>query len=289
MKIKPLRDSTVAIIGLGLMGGSLALALRAQNACRRIIAITSNAATREQLVARRIADEASADLNSVSAADLIVLAAPVRAIIETLPRAGAIARDGAIILDLGSTKRDIVRAMEDLPARVQPIGAHPMCGKESSGFAAADAELYRGAVFILTPLARTAPETLAFAQSFAETIGARPLVLDAERHDRIVAAISHLPFSISAALMTITLDLARDDDLVWTLAASGFRDASRLAASDVTMMRDILLTNRDNVADALRVYTQHLNALADAISTRDEAALDALLERAATQRRAMFR
>jgi prephenate dehydrogenase len=271
------------------MGGSLALALRARNACRRLIAITSNAATREQLVARRIADEASADLHSASTADAIVLAAPVRAIIEALPRVGALAREGAIIFDLGSTKRDIVRAMEQLPARVQVIGAHPMCGKESSGFAAADAELYRGAVFILTPLARTAPETLAFAQSFAEVLGARPLVLDAERHDRIVAAISHLPFSVAAALMTTALALARDDDLVWTLAASGFRDTSRLAASDVTMMREILLTNSDNIADALRVYARHLDALANAISTRDETALNALLTRAAEQRRAMFR
>ncbi|MCI0475768.1 MAG: prephenate dehydrogenase, partial [Anaerolineales bacterium] len=249
----------------------------------------SNATTREQLIAHHISDEASADLGCASAADLIVLAAPVRAIIETLPRVGEIARADAIVLDLGSTKREIIRAMENLPAPIQPIGAHPMCGKETSGFAAADAELYRGAVFILTPLARTAPETLAFAQSFAEVLGARPLVLDAERHDRIVAAISHLPFAVAAALMASALDLAREDDLLWTLAASGFRDTSRLAASDVTMMRDILLTNRDNVADALRVYAQHLNALANAISTRDETALNAFLETAATQRRAMFR
>jgi prephenate dehydrogenase len=287
--VKPLGDSTVAIIGLGLMGGSLALALRAQNACRRIIAITSNTATREQLVARRIADEASADPERATTADLIVLAAPVRAIIATLPRVGAMARADAIVLDLGSTKREIVSAMENLPARVQPIGAHPMCGKESSGFAAADAELYRGAVFILTPLARTALETLAFAQSLAETLGARPLVLDAERHDRIVAAISHLPFAVAAALMTTALDLARDDDLLWTLAASGFRDTSRLAASDGTMMRDILLTNTGNVANALRVYARQLDALANAISTRDEIALNTILERASSQRRAMFR
>ena len=289
MSIERLRDSTIAIVGIGLMGGSLALALRAQNACRRLIAITSNATTREQLVARRIADEASADWARIAAADAIVLAAPVRAIIEALPRVGALAREGAIVFDLGSTKCDIVRAMEQLPARVQALGAHPMCGKNQAGFDAADAELYRGAVFVLTPLARTTPETLAFARAFVETLGARPLVLDAERHDRIVAAISHLPFSVATALMLTALALARDDDAVWTLAASGFRDTSRLAASDVTMMRDILLTNSDNIADALRVYAQQLDALAQAIAARDETALNALLTRAAEQRRAMFR
>lgn len=289
MSIERLRQATVAIVGLGLMGGSLALALRAQNACRRLIAITSNAATRQQLLTRQIADEATADLARVSAADVIVLAAPVRAIIELLPQVGAHARAGAIILDVGSTKRAVVRAMEDLPASVQPLGAHPMCGKDAAGFAAAEAELYRGALFVLTPLARTAPATLAFAQMFAETLGARPFILEAEQHDRLVAAISHLPFAVATALMLTALEQARADERLWALAASGFRDTSRVAASDVTLWRDILLTNSDNVAETLRVYAQHLDTLARAISAHDQATLDALLERAATQRRALFR
>lgn len=283
-----LRDSTVAIVGVGLMGGSLALALRANAACRRLIAITSNPATREKLVARHIADEVSTDLSSLAVADVIVLAAPVRAIITTLPRVGERARAGSIVLDLGSTKHAIVRAMEDLPAHVNVIGAHPMCGKDTAGFDAADAELYRGAVFVLTPLARTTAETLERAQELAYAVGARPLVLDAERHDRLVAAISHLPFAVATTLMNTALELADADAMLWTLAASGFRDTTRLAASDETMWRDILLTNSDNVANALRTYARHLDALAQAIHARDEARLNALLERAARQRRGMF-
>ncbi|MBI3915222.1 MAG: prephenate dehydrogenase, partial [Chloroflexi bacterium] len=195
--MKPFHDSVVAIVGLGLMGGSLALALRATNACRKIIAIDRDDATLARAHARNAADETSAQLELIGNADLIVLATPVRAILALLPRIGDLARDGAVVMDLGSTKGKIVHAMEFLPATLQPIGAHPMCGKERAGFDAADAELFRGATFVLTPPARTSPETLALAQSLAQTIGALPRVLDAARHDKIVAAVSHLPYALA--------------------------------------------------------------------------------------------
>jgi prephenate dehydrogenase len=175
--------------------------------------------------------------------------------------------------------------MAALPPHVEPIGAHPMCGKEASGFDSADANLYRNAAFVLTLLERTSPQTLALAESLAKTIGARPIVLDAERHDRIVAAISHLPFALATSLMALADEMARADDLIYTLAASGFRDASRLAASDTTMMLDILMTNRDNVASMIRACSHRLNELADLIETGEESALLAHLESAAASRR----
>ena len=179
--------------------------------------------------------------------------------------------------------------MDALPAQVQPIGGHPMCGKEVAGFDAADADLFRGAAFVLTPLARTAPPTLAFAQSMVEAMGARPLVIGAERHDKIVAATSHLPFALAVALMATAVDLARDDDLLFALAASGFRDTSRLAASDTAMMLDILLTNRDNVADALRACSRRLDDLADVIVDGNEIALRGILDDPARRRRTLFK
>jgi prephenate dehydrogenase len=284
LSLLSLRDATIAIVGLGLMGGSFALALRGK--CAKIIAIDRDARTREN--ARVIVDETSDDLARIASADVIILALPVRAIIAMLPRVGALAKPGAIVIDLGSTKRAIVQAMEQLPAPVQAIGGHPMCGKEISGFDAADANLFRDARFVLTPLARTSPQTLAFAQSLVETLGARAIILDAARHDKIVAAISHLPFALASALMTITSEIAREDDLVFELAASGFRDTSRLAASDVTMMLDILLTNRDNVAAMIRASAQNLETFAGAIERGDEIALRAMLDQVAAQRRAMF-
>jgi prephenate dehydrogenase len=192
------------------------------------------------------------------------------------------------VLDLGSTKRDIVNTMNALPAHIQAIGGHPMCGKEHAGFAAADANLFRNAMFILTPLARTSPRTLTLAKSLVETIGARPLVIDTERHDKIVAEISHLPYVIASVLMQTAVKHADTDELMFALAASGFRDTSRLAASDTTMMLDILMTNRDNVANAIRATMTNLETIADAIERGNEDALRIILQSIAEKRRAMF-
>jgi prephenate dehydrogenase len=275
------------------MGGSLALALHAPErlakACAKIIAIERDATTREHALDSGAVDQASADLALAAQADVIVLATPVRAIIELLPRVGAIARDGAIVIDLGSTKREITQALQTLPDKVQPIGGHPMCGKETAGFGSADANLFRNAVFALTPLARTSASTLAFAQSLVETIGARPLVIDADRHDKIVATTSHLPFVIAAALMSTAEDQARDDELLFRLVASGFRDTSRLAASDTTMMIDILLTNRANVTSQLKSFSEHLDALANLIDRADAEILYTQLDRIAKTRQDILR
>jgi len=283
-----LRGATVAIVGLGLMGGSLAKALHARNACRKILGITRNAAARQAALSGAVVDAASADLTLAAEADVIILATPARTILEQLPQVGAIARAGAVVMDLGSTKFEITRAMEALPAHVEPIGGHPMCGKETFGFDAADADLYHNAVFVLTPLGRTSASTLAFAKLLAVTLGARAVVLDPARHDRIVAAISHLPFALAATLMRTADELARADDLLYVLAASGFRDTSRLAAGDTTMMLDVLLTNHENVAAALRAYAQHLDELAELIGRQDETALRAILQDAAMKRRNLF-
>src|SRR5512136_33703 len=165
--MQALQDSVVAIVGLGLMGGSLALALRAQDACRRIIGVTRNPHTQADALARRVVDKVGADVSLVAEADVVVLATPVRAILRQLPQVGAVARAGTVVMDFGSTKRDIVAAMQSLPPHLEPIGAHPMCGKETSGYESAEAGLYRNAVFVLTPLDRTSPQTLALAESLA--------------------------------------------------------------------------------------------------------------------------
>jgi len=286
--MKSLGESVFAIVGLGLMGGSLALALRAGNACKEILAVERDADVCVRALATGAADQASPDLALAAQADIVVLAAPVRTILALLPQVGQQMRAGAIVIDLGSTKREITRAMELLPASVQPIGGHPMCGREVAGFDAADAQLFRGAAFVLTPLARTLPPTLACAEAIVRAIGARPLVLDPARHDQIVATTSHLPFAVAALLMTTADDLARHDELVYGLAASGFRDTSRLAASDTQMMSDVLLTNSRNVGSALRDYGRHLNALADVVEREDESTLQAILQSAAARRRELF-
>ncbi|MGC8781115.1 MAG: prephenate dehydrogenase, partial [Anaerolineae bacterium] len=235
----------IAIIGLGLMGGSLALALRDDAAsgaappfrAGRITGISRNVETLAAAQAAGAIDRGTTDLAAgVADADLIVLATPVRTILRLLPQIGRHARPGALVMDLGSSKAAICAAMADLPAGLQPVGAHPMCGKEVAGFAAAEAGLYRGRPFVLCPLERTAATALETARGLALTVGGRPLVLSPQAHDRAVAAISHLPY-VAAAALVAAVDAA-GDPLAWSLAASGFRDTTRVAASDVDMMLD---------------------------------------------------
>jgi prephenate dehydrogenase len=276
--------SVVAIVGLGLMGGSLALALKDADAVEKIIGIDRNQATLDAALARGAVDVSCDGLEMAREANMVILATPVRTVLRQLARLGEIAADGALLLDLGSTKRRIVSAMDQLPTRLFAVGGHPMCGKETGGFKAAEASLYRDTLFILTPTARSSEASLATATELARAAGARVLVMEAERHDRIVAAMSHLPFVIASNLIGTVDGWAQGEDEVWNLAASGFRDTTRLAASDAEMMLDILLTNSENVADLMRRFSRHFARLADLIYDEDEEALRAALEAAATKR-----
>ncbi len=276
---------TLAIVGLGLMGGSLALALKEKNTAQKIIGITRTRATLDAALQRGAIDMASDSLDAAREADIIVLAAPVRTILQHISNLKEIARDGALVLDMGSTKRAIVNAMNQLPERLLAVGGHPMCGKEVAGFEAAEAALYQNKMFVLTPTERSTHNALHIARTLAETIGSRVIELDAARHDEIVAAVSHLPYIVASNLAATVDEFARTDKVVWKIAASGFRDTSRLAASDVQMMLDILLTNSENVADLMRAYSRRFGELADLIYDQDEETLRELLEGAAQVRR----
>lgn len=277
--------NSIAIVGLGLMGGSLALALKEKNPSQKIIGITRTRATLDAALARGAIDAASDQLDAARDADLIVLGAPVRTILKQIPHLGNMAHDGALILDMGSTKRAIVQAMNQLPERLTAVGGHPMCGKEVAGFDAAEAKLYQNKIFVLAKTERTTPAAMNTARGLAQSIGSRIIELDAVRHDEIVASISHLPYVVASNLVNTVSDFARDDAQVWQIAASGFRDTSRLAASDVPMMMDILLTNSENVADLMRQYSRLFGELADAVYDQDEIELKKILERAAHMRR----
>ncbi|MFQ6058010.1 MAG: prephenate dehydrogenase [Anaerolineae bacterium] len=285
-----MRDAQVTIIGLGLMGGSLGLALRRRRACRQVWGVARRPASVRKALEMGAIDSGTLDLaEGVADADIVVLATPVRTIIELIPRLGPLLAANCLLTDVGSTKAAIVEAMEDLPPHVQPLGGHPMCGKEAAGLEAAEANLYEGAVWALTPLSRTSPRAREMGQALARAVGARPLVLDPQRHDRLVAAISHLPYLLAVALVGLAEEVAAEDELLWTLAASGFRDTSRLAASEATMMLDILLTNRGHVAEMIQRFGQRLEGLAALLEGRDQGRLRQLLERARQRRGGMFR
>jgi prephenate dehydrogenase len=258
----------VAIFGLGLMGGSLALALRGRVA--RLLAVDPDPDTRALALERRIVDQIAADPREIlSQADVIILAAPVKVILEHIQLLGDLVRgslkkkeaeqvERTIVLDLGSTKREIVAAMETLPDRFDPLGGHPMCGKETSGLAHAEAEIYRGAAFAFTPLERTSPQGRTFAEALAAAVGAAPLWIDPITHDRWVAFTSHLPYLLANALVGITpLEAA-------PLVGPGFRSTSRLAANGtkrLAVMLDILQTNRQPLLEALHQYQNQVDEI----------------------------
>jgi len=190
-------------------------------------------------------------------------------------------------MDLGSTKQEICQALDSLPANTRAIGGHPMCGKEISGIEQAEPGLYRDKVFALVPTQRTDAGTLQLAVELVRTIGARPLMLQAAQHDRLATAISHLPYLAAAGLVRAAEQVSITEPLVWDLAASGFRDSTRLAASDLTMMLDIVLTNRDAILDSLERFTRELELLRQAVTNRDVDALYHLLSAASARRKEM--
>jgi prephenate dehydrogenase len=276
--------SKIAIVGLGLMGASLALALRGKMG--HITGIARREQTVHDALARSIVDAATTDFAAgVAQADIVVLAAPVRTIIDQLCTQQAAFKPGAVITDLGSTKSEIVRAMDALPEHLYAVGSHPMCGKEVTGLDAADATLYHGKRWILTRTARTDERAFNFIQHMAEETGAVTLELDAARHDMLVAFASHLPYALATALVAAADHASVSDPALWHVTASGFRDTSRVAASDVTMMLDILLTNRDAVTNAVRDVQFTLDQFTAMLERQDEAGLRAYLAAAAEARR----
>lgn len=286
MKLSELR---VAVVGLGLMGGSLAAALRERAVYGQVWGVARRQATLDEAMGRGFIDGGTTDLaDGVHDAQVVVLATPVRTILTQIRELGSLLSPGTVLLDLGSTKRLIVEAMESLPAHIQCIGGHPMCGKESSGIEAADPMLYEGAPFVLVPLERTAEATREMAQGLVTAIGARPLFLEARRHDRLVAAISHLPYLLSTALMSTAMEAAQDDSMLWELAAGGFRDTSRVAASDVDMMLDILTTNSELIFALLNGLEGHLADFRGDLEEGRESELRRRLLRARTKRAELF-
>lgn len=263
---KPLAECTVAVVGLGLMGGSLALAL--QGKARRVVGIARRRESIEQALLLRAIDAGYQTLaDGLPEADIIVLATPIRVILKQIGEIGRLAacgqvQEGVLLMDLGSTKRHICEAMARLPTAIQPVGGHPMCGKELSGLDVAEATLFRGAPFVLCRLERTVPEALALAEALTLAIEACPVQLDPDRHDWLVAAISHLPYLLSVALFATAEEIGQEDEMVWQLAASGFRSTTRLAGSHVTMMTDILLTNPEAVLATMARLRRVLDELA---------------------------
>jgi prephenate dehydrogenase len=284
---KHLADCRVAIVGLGLMGASLAMDLTQNKLCREVRGVARRTATVLDAFFAGAVDLATNDLHTgVMGADIVILATPVRTIVDQLAEIAPALWPGTIVMDMGSTKGEICDALDNLPDHCQPIGGHPMTGKETAGFGAAEPGLYRNATWVLSPLPRTTETTVTLATELVEAVGARPVRLGPARHDRLVATISHLPFLAASALVHTTLEVGSDDPKVWELAAGGFRDTSRVAASDTRMFMDILMTNRPAVLAQLDDYIAQLEELRGLLNAQDEAQLSVKLAQSQAARAA---
>ncbi|MBO9539065.1 prephenate dehydrogenase/arogenate dehydrogenase family protein [bacterium] len=266
----------VALLGLGLIGGSLGLALRAERPEIEVVGWDPDPAAlalaRERgAIAREAADPAAA----VADADRVVLAAPVGAFPALFAAIAPCLRPEAVVTDVASTKAAVTAWASN--AGLNFVGGHPMAGSEQVGVAHARADLFRGAAWCVTPPPSADPAAVAAVEALATSVGARPLRLDPSTHDAFVAAVSHLPFATSAALVSLTTADPRWAQMA-PLAATGYRDATRLASGSPAMYRDICLTNQEAIAPLLRHLAATLTTLADQLD--DPQAVEAFFTRA---------
>lgn len=251
---KKLSESNVAIVGLGLMGGSLAMALSGH--CKGLFGCDLDLDALELAQGEKLFDATDSDIEAIlPRADLIVLATPVGTILELLRTIPEIIQGPAMILDLGSTKAEIMKAMEGLPRALDPVGGHPMCGKETSGLEHAEGDLFQSAPFALCASSKTTKRARALVEELVQVIGAEPRWMESDVHDEWVAATSHLPYLLSVALVNATpLE-------VLSLIGPGFTSSTRMAASNPEMMSDILLTNQEHVLTAIKRFQSKLENL----------------------------
>ena len=288
IKLK-LSESTISIVGMGLMGGSLGKALVNLGACREVRALVRHPMSAHQAVASGAAHMAGTDAQQVLAdADLVVFATPVRTIERQIASLQRYLKPGAVVTDLGSVKNGISKVMEDLPQGVFAVGGHPMCGKETSGLAAADPGLFLGRAWVVVPLKNSNAEALTLIQELVSAVGARSVTMNAADHDRAVACISHLPYLLATALVAVAEETSKDQPYLWDLVSTGFRDTSRVAAGNLTMMMDILAANRENIIRSLEKARKHLDTLGQLVAEGDEQVLSEVCSRARERRLKLF-
>lgn len=276
----------LGLIGCGLMGGSFALALKRAGLVKRVVGYSKSPSTTERARQLGVIDvEAPSALLAVSGADIVLIAVPVAATEATFKAIRHLVSPQMLIMDVGSTKRDVIdagrRALRDHIGSFVP--AHPIAGKEVSGVEHADPDLYAGKQVILTPIERTQPTQLQQAVDVWTALGCRVQQMSPEAHDAAFASVSHLPHLLAFALMNSITSQPQGKDFL-SLAGPGFRDFTRIAASDPHVWRDILISNREELLAQSKVFQRHLQALELMISNGNGEALEGLIDQASRAR-----
>jgi prephenate dehydrogenase len=262
----------IAIIGLGLIGGSIGLALKQANWRRaELIGYARHRKTASLARKSGAVDKVELDLSkAVKSADIIIIATPVLTVKDVFTQIAPELSEGSIVTDTASTKLQVIRWAQDLlPARTNFIGGHPMAGKEIQGIKAAEADLFRNCIYCLTPFPQARLSAMRTVKDMVKALGAVPLVIGAEEHDRLVAGISHLPLLLSAALV-----LATTKNSLWPqmsrLAASGYRDLTRLASGNPEVSAHICLSNQAAIVSWIDTFTEELQKMRKLVADGSE-------------------
>jgi len=276
----------LGLIGCGLMGGSFALALKKAKLVKRVVGYSKSPSTTERARQMGVIDvEAPSALLAVSGADIVLLAVPVSATESTFKAIRHLVGPNTLVMDVGSTKRDVVdaarRVLRDNLGAFVPC--HPITGKEVSGVEHADADLYAGKQVIITPIERTFTVQLQKAVDVWTALGCHVTKISPQSHDAAYAAVSHLPHLIAFALINGITGQDHGKEFM-SLAGPGFRDFSRIAASDPPMWRDILIANREELLAQSHIFQQNLRALEQLIATSNADGLEAMIEKASETR-----
>jgi len=266
----------ITIIGLGLIGGSLALAIKEKKLAKEIAGVSRRKSTIKEALKNKIVDSGTLDLeDGVKDSDFIIIATPVFKIVSIAKRVARFLKKGAILTDVGSTKRHIVRSIEKaVPKGIDFVGSHPIAGSERSGIKSANKDLFKNACCILTKTKKTNPKAIGKVKKFWENLGIEVIIMRPQMHDKALSKISHLSHAVSASLVN-SVGKSRLD-----LAAGGFKDATRVASGEPELWRDIFLTNKDNLIKDIGILKKELNKVEAALRNNDQAGLLRLLHKA---------
>ncbi len=276
----------LGLIGCGLMGSSFALALQRAGLVERVTGFSPSPASTAMALQMGVIDKVAASAAlAVEGADLVLLAVPVSATPSSLQAIAQVIHKDTLVMDVGSTKGDVVLAARNSLGALLPcfVPAHPICGKELSGVRNAEAGLYAGKKVILTPLPETEPAQVALARQLWQALGSHVSQMSPEAHDAAYAAVSHLPHLLAFAMMH-SLQGQDQGEQYMALAGSGFRDFTRIAASEPAMWRDILLANRDELLAQSHLFQQSLQALEQLITAGDARQLHGAITEASQAR-----
>jgi len=283
--MKSLKKSRVLIIGLGQVGGSLGMELVKKKMAAEIIGFDSDKTLALKAKKLRVIDLWADSLGQgVEMSDLIILATPIREILRLLPFVSKSARKDAVILDVGSTKAGILRKASQLGPGLDFIGGHPLTGTEKSGLESAETGRFVDTVFVLIPSKRTKQQSLELIIRLVRSLGAKPLTMTAEEHDRLIALTSHLPYLFALALMNRSLKYGKRNKKLWHLVAGSFRSATRVALSSPELTLDMFLTNRRNLAKLIDEMRSELSFWKRLVGSGNESKLRKLILRAKKRR-----